>query len=338
MFRATTPIEPPPPDVAPTGEAAVVSDQAWAAAAVDVATPVDFTKTFVCPTLTPLYYTPAYADLTAAQRLRYNQLTAVSFNDLVLFFERTFAAALRALLADPDALDDALRARVERFAADERRHCVMWRGLNRSSAAGLSGATGKAGDGRRRGDYQIVRVGRPMAAALGWVAARPRAFPVVVLAMLLLEEHSIEVARRCGRVPADQLEPRYAAAHRAHLADEARHVNVDRELIARLLDPLRGPLRRANAAAFRGFVRRLWLRPTGAAVRVVDALAGEFPELRPARGRIARQLRGLDRDPGYRRMMFSPQATPLTFAVLRAHPEFDPGRHPAARGDAAEPS
>ena len=253
----------------------------------------------------------------------------MSFTDLVLYFERTFMGALRALLADPVALDGGLRVRVERFAADERRHCAMWRRLNAVSTAPTAG-NGRLGNGG--GDYQLVRVGRPAAAALGWMAARPRAFPVVVLAMLLLEEHAIEIARRCGRVPADQIEPNYAAAHRAHLADEARHVNVDRELIARLLGPLSGPLRRANAAAFRGFVRRLWLRPTGAAARVVHVLAGEFPELRPARRRIVGQLRDLERDPGYCRMMFSPQATPLTFAVLRAHPEFDPG-HPSADHD-----
>jgi hypothetical protein len=283
----------------------------------------DWSRLFVCPTLTPLYYTPGYAALTDRQRLRYNQLTAVAFNDLVLFFEQTFAAALAALLADPSALDDDLRRRVERFAADERRHVEMWRRLNRMTAAGRGNGNNNDGDGQ-----PLVRVGRPLAAALGWMAARPRAFPVVVLVMLLLEEHSIEIARRCGRMAAGDIEPHYAAAHRAHLADEARHVNVDRELLAKLLSPARGPLRRLNAVAFRAFVRRLWLRPTRAAARVVDALAGEFPDLRPARRRLVRELGQLADHPGYRRMMFSPQSTPLTFAALRAHPDFDP--EPAA--------
>ena len=80
----------------------------------------------------------------------------------------------------------------------------------------------------------------------------------------------------------------------------------------------------ANAALYRRFVRRMWLRPTSAAVRVVDALIREFAGLRSARAEIVRVLAALDRHPEYRRMMFSPQALPLTFSLMRRYPEFCP--------------
>ena len=61
-----------------------------------------------------------------------------------------------------------------------------------------------------------------------------------------------------------------------------------------------------------------------AAVRVVDALIREFAGLRSARAEMVRVLAALDRHPEYRRMMFSPQALPLTFSLMRRYPEFCP--------------
>ena len=67
------------------------SQSDWCDSVVDWSSDVDQRRMFVCPTLTPLYYAAIYRELTAAQRLSYNQLSACSsFNDLILFFERSF--------------------------------------------------------------------------------------------------------------------------------------------------------------------------------------------------------------------------------------------------------
>ena len=256
----------------------------------------------VCPTLTPLYYAgPEYDGLPDDLRRQYNALTAAAFVDLILFFEQAFAAALAALLREPDRLGPELAIAVERFAEDERRHGRMWRDL-------------------RRGEPPVVCVGRPLRWGLAWLARRPRRFPVVVLVMLAMEELSIEMSRRCGRIDPANLDPAYAAAFREHLLDEARHVQVDRRLLAHLLDPLPPRWAWANAALFRLFLRHLWLRPARAAARVVDVMA----EGRPDRRRLRAAFRRVGESPAYRRMMFSPQTSPLLVAVLRKHPAFCP--------------
>src|SRR5688572_32645347 len=59
---------------------------------------IDFAATirrdtfFLCPTLTPLYYTPSYQELTPAQAVRYNQNTGMCFNELIALIEGSFAS------------------------------------------------------------------------------------------------------------------------------------------------------------------------------------------------------------------------------------------------------
>ena len=316
---APPPTDPSPPPTgtdepaSPASTAASRADRhgAWADSVADWEAPIDLARPFVCDSLTPLYYTPLFGELSAAQRVRYNQLSAISFNELIVFFEHSFDVALEALLADRSLKDDELRGRIGMFLDDERRHVLMWRRLSR--------ATADAGGGGG-----IVRIRRPMSGPLRLLASRPRKFPAVVLVMLTLEEHSIDISRRCGRTGPDALEPHYAAAYRAHLTDEVQHVRVDRELLDVLIEGL-PPWRRAvNAALYRRFIRTMWLRPTAAGGRVVEALVREHPQLRPIRPRLLRALATLHRNGEFRQMMFSPQAFPLTFSLIRRYGQFSP--------------
>ena len=52
---------------------------------------IDFSRRFIPDRLTPLYHTPVYAQLSDAQRLRYNQLHASYFNEQTIFFESAMA-------------------------------------------------------------------------------------------------------------------------------------------------------------------------------------------------------------------------------------------------------
>ena len=65
---------------------------------------------FICETLAPLFYTPIYQDFTPNQRLRYNQLTGLYFNELIGYFEATFSQALSALICRAN-MPSSLRAR-----------------------------------------------------------------------------------------------------------------------------------------------------------------------------------------------------------------------------------
>src|SRR5207248_166448 len=99
---------------------------------------IDFTRRFIPEHLTPLYHTPAYAQLSPVQRLRYNQLHACYFNEQTIFFETAMAQhILRAFLKRdvPTSLGDGLR----NFIAEEKLHSQMFRDLNRQAFPDLYG-------------------------------------------------------------------------------------------------------------------------------------------------------------------------------------------------------
>jgi len=278
----------------------------------DSGTPIDLTCWFVCPTSTPLYYAPVYDALSEEQRLRYNQLTAMSFNELIAFFERTFLLTIKALLARAgrDGPGEAMARCLREFIEDEDSHIGWWRQLNcLSDAARYS----------REGDT-IVRVSAVGRRALSFASSRPGLLPVVYWLMLALEERSLDISRRTLRT-ALRIEPRYRSIYRAHLRDETRHVQIDQHLIDRFYESSPGWLRQVSARLLRMMIGRYLLPPSRTAVRVVDRLVAEFPVLSGLRERIVGQLQSLAQEPAYHQMMFSRSSTPMLFAQFDRYEE-----------------
>jgi hypothetical protein len=263
--------------------------------------PIDPTKWFICPTLTPLYYTAAWHELTDAQRLRYNQLAALCSNELIGLFERTLQPIFQNLM-DAPFLPAALRALLPGFVADETRHAIVWHEMNRQAEPLWYAA----------GPLKMVRLPAQVRLFLRLLTSHPARFPVVVWTALILEEHSLEITRRCLRCRLP-MEPRFLAALRLHAQDEARHVQIDWHVLEHLLKQLRGPTRRANAWLVQRVIQRFLFKPVNAAMRVVETLAGEFEELGPRLVSMKQQLAGLSECSDYRRMIFSRESNPMSF-------------------------
>lgn len=270
---------------------------------------VDLTRPFLAESVVPLWYTESWALLDAAQALRANQITGLCFNELITFFESAFAPAVLAALRR-QAVPEDLAECLHHFLADEARHSAMFERLNRLSAPGWY----------TRSPFHLLRVPAPVRLMVGALTRRPAVFPAMLWIMLALEEHSIEVSRRCAA--ATELDPSWAAAYAAHLEDEVRHVQVDVHLIERFHSGRPGWLRRANAALVRAGIARFLLAPSRSGARVVAQLVAEFPALGPLAPRLVREMRALDRSAAYQSMMYSRRTTPLTFALFDRFPEF----------------
>jgi hypothetical protein len=285
----------------------------------DFLTPIERSCWFVCPTLTPLYYAPVYHDLDVRHQLRYNQLTALSFSELISFFETSFASSVLVALARCDGnRDDSDLARcLESFVEEERRHTEWWQNLNRLSEPEIY----------RKSDRVIIRISPAIESMLRQLTNRPVLFPLVFWVMLALEERSLEISRRCLRMSADQIEPRYQAIYRAHLAHESRHVQIDWHLIDRYFAASSAAVRRLNATLFRLAIQRYFLPPTRTAMRVLDRLMVEFKELQSVRSEMRRQLVRVGDDPAYHEMMYSRKSTPVTFSLFDRFSEFHAMRH-----------
>lgn len=266
-------------------------------------------KPFIPSELTPLFHTPVHRELTEAQRLRYNQLHALYFNEQIMFFETALCRPiLSALLRDawPERLAEGLR----QFRAEEQRHTEMFRELNRRFAPHLY----------EKGDLHFVQVPAFWTAVMRWSVNHPLRLPLFFWLMLLQEERSLYYSRAFLK-NVSGLEPAFVETHRLHLADEARHVRWDEELLDELW--LKSPplLRAVNARLFRWMLEEFFGAPKRAQLRVLDELARELPELRGLLPEMRRQMLALSRDEAYRKTLYSRDIVPRTFARFDECPE-----------------
>ncbi len=280
---------------------------------------IDRTRWFVCPTLSPLYYTPSYETLDEAQKKRYNQLTALCFNELIAFFEQNFASSVLAAIGNSKtrAVAPGLVDCLQGFWHDEQEHIGYWRSLNRLTAPHEYATS----------DQWIVRFSPVVLRGLKWLTARPFRFPAVFWIMLALEERSLEISRRCLALPADDLEPTYRKLYQHHLRDEVRHVELDRHLIEFFYAPLPLYWRRCNARLIAEMIGRFFLPPTRSAIRVARQLAAEFPSLAHRLPTWERELRAVSKNPRYVEMMYSRTTTPITFGMFDRFRELHRMRH-----------
>jgi hypothetical protein len=263
---------------------------------------VDHRKRFIPEEFTPLYYTPSYRVLTEEQKLRYNQLQALYFNEQIIFFETAIGRkVLEALLHDslPPQLTNGLR----QFLEEEQQHTEMFRRLNQQCAPQFYGA----------GHFYFIQPPRAWMVALSWATQHPRLFPMFLWLMLLQEERSLFYSRRVI-AQREELEPHFVKTHRTHLADEVGHVRWDEELIEALWQRANPFLRSVNARLFGWMLGEFFNAPKRAQLNVVHELAREFPVLSEVEPEMQRQLLALSEDGCYQMSLYSREIVPRTFA------------------------
>jgi hypothetical protein len=271
---------------------------------------VDHRKRFIPEEFTPLFYTPSYRALTEAQRLRYNQLQAIYFNEQIIFFETAIGrTVLKALLrlSLPPQLAKGLR----QFLEEEQQHTEMFRQLNQRCAPQFYGA----------GHFYFIQPPRLWMAALSWATQHPRLFPMFLWLMLLQEERSLFYSRRVI-ARREELEPHFVETHRKHLTDEVGHVRWDEELIESLWQHANPLLRKVNAELFGWMLCEFFNAPKRAQLRVVHELTREFPALSELQPAMQRQLLALSEDSRYQNSLYSREIVPRAFARFDTSPEF----------------
>lgn len=274
---------------------------------------IDRTRWFTCPSLAPLAHTPIFAALTPAQQLRYNQLVGLLQNELICFFEQEVGSrVLPVLLRRSKRMPPELVTALRRFLEEERQHTLMFRRLNQAAESRWYATT----------DYHILRLPKPLLLLMRRLTTRPLLLPLVCWIMLLMEERSLMMSKRYAAMEAKLIEPQFLATYRAHAEDEVRHVQLDWHLLEQLYRGQAEWRRRLNARLLEAVLVGLLLKPKRTNIRLVELLIAEFPELRPLRPQLIQAVYSLIDNPGYRQMMYSPEATPISRALFELLPEF----------------
>ena len=270
---------------------------------VPLAGMVDRSCPFIADSLAPLYYTPIWTELSADQRLTYNQINGTYWNELIAWFEMELATATLRVVGR----EQSLRARIQEFIREEALHAAVFHDLNRLS------------DPVRYRDSQRSLLSVPAALSLVLRAGAVSGFaPALLWIMLLVEERSIAVMSISCRAGID---PLYARVYRAHAVDEAKHVAIDLELLDGVYRSLNRTWRQMNATLLAAVLRRFLLEPGRAAKRIVEAFTTQHVELRDLKSRMLTELTLVGSMATYRRSMYSDEMTPRTIERLRALPE-----------------
>lgn len=260
--------------------------------------------------LTPLRHTAAYGRFSETQKLRYNQLHALYFNEQIIFFESAMAQhILRSFIPrhPPARLADGL----QKFLSEEAGHSKMFRELNRLCLPGIY----------NHSDFHFIHVPAISGSCLRWWADQSFRFPFFLWILLIQEERALFYAKEFLK-NAPTLEAAFVAAQKKHLADEVGHVQWDEELLDWIWPQTSPGWRQVNARLFAWMMGEYFTTPKRSGLRVVAALVREFPDLQPLWPEIKSQMISLDRNPEFNALCYSREVTPKTFARFDRWPEF----------------
>jgi para-aminobenzoate N-oxygenase AurF len=274
--------------------------------------PIDHTRLFTSPSLAPLAGASIFARLTTAQQRRYNQLLGLMQNELICFFEQEVGSTvLRSLLNAPNRISPELRECLRQFLEDEKQHTQMFRRLNELAEPHWYGET----------DYHILRMSRPLTILFRRIASQPVLLPLVFWMMLLMEERSLQMSKAYAAASPDTIDEQFLEVYLAHAEDEVRHVQIDWHLLEQFFDNRPKWLRKLNAWLLEAVLVAVLFKPKRANVRLIDLLVAEFPELQSIKSQLVEAVHNLVHNSGYRKMMYSPEATPISCALLDGRPE-----------------
>ena len=262
-----------------------------------------------------LSFLPSVAALDSAQRLRCNQLHALSVSEQFVWFERQLIHAIGNVLQArqlPPALEEALR----HFIREEETHIEMfWRLLEKAEPGWY-----------RQRRPRLFRVGALPQLVMDQVAGHPLTLLAWVWLALFIEERTLFWSRSyigAEKRAAGGIDPLHVQVHRFHFLDEVRHYQLDQHLLTWLYDREPHWKKVLSACMFRHFMRA-YVAARRSATRIIGQLSGEYPQLRPeVAPRMLRELQEVGADLAYHEKNFSPVAHPRSLALLAEYPEHD---------------
>jgi len=282
---------------------------------IDWSVPVDRAKPWAPEEVGPIWFTPTFAELEPAQRVRCNQLHALRLCEKFIWFEEQLIRAVGNILRER-ALPVPLREALEHFVSEETKHVEMfWRLLAKSEPAWYQPR-----------EFRLFELTALQRSGMNLVVDRPDLLLAWIWVAIFVEERTLYLSRlymsAAKEAPAG-IDALHTRVHEYHFRDEARHYQLDQHLLTWLYDPQPRWKKTLGAAIFR-VMARAYVAPGGATVRIAQQLGHEFPGLRShIIPRLLAEIPAVFRNVEYHRKLFSRASFPHTLALLAEYPEHD---------------
>lgn len=266
---------------------------------------------FIPEVLTPLAFTPLYADLPDAQKLRYNQLHGLYFLEQTIFFEQIMGKATLEWLVRNAPLN--LQREAKAFMDDEDAHTSWFRCLLREIDPAHY----------ERSDFLLLDASPSARMLLRLLSGSLQIFPMFLWLQLIAEERSLHF----GRIFVEHeavLDSRFVAVQRAHLADEPGHIRRDVLFLEWLWPATPTWLRRFNVRILCWVLREFFLLPKRSGWSVVQTWLNEFPELKERRAEFRQAMTDLRSNETFLRTLYPRAILPQTRMMTGRWPEMAP--------------
>jgi P-aminobenzoate N-oxygenase AurF len=264
---------------------------------------------YVPEELTPLFFTPSYTSLTNEQRVSYNRLHGMYFLEQTIFFEQFLGKQGLQWLAK-HAPSAYLRREAEEFIMEEDQHSAWFRELLREIDPHVYA----------KSDFHLLAAGDLQQAMMSKLSANVSRLPALLWLQLMAEERALHFGR-CYLRHADEVDPRFMAVQRKHLADEPGHIRRDLLFLEWLWSATPAWLRRVNAWLLEWLLREFFLLPKRSGQRVLDHWLERHPELSSQRAVILSDWKALSQNTRFISSLYPRSALPKTSELASAWPE-----------------
>lgn len=279
-------------------------------------TEIDHSRPFMPESLTQLYHTEHYQELSTEQRLRYNQLFALRAIEQLMTLEARFISlVIRRSQRIPILRNNtSMQYCMDEMVSEEVEHYNMFRSLNRLAEPSIY----------QQQDMYFARMSLAERVILELLALVPGITPFLLWTLLILEEFSTHISQqmlqqRSG--PLGNLEENFIRAHREHLKDESRHVAICANSLREILRESSIASRKMNALLLHYFMDE-YMTPKRGGVRVIRHLCKELPALKEHENEIIKAIRKQSPDPLIWGAINNASAMPTTNKMMQRYPEF----------------
>jgi hypothetical protein len=267
------------------------------------------TGLFVPESLTPLAFTPLYAELSEEDRLAYNHLHGRYFLEQTIFFEQLMGRPALHVLANSAPTED-LRKEARDFANEEDAHSSWFRALLREVAPGEYDAS----------DFVLLSAPWLLQTLTKWASRSIRWFPGLLWLQLMAEERALYFGRIFLAHEA-VMDPRFIQVQRKHLADEPSHIRRDEAFLNWIWPASPAWLRRLNARLIRWVIYEFLYLPKRSGWRVVEHWLATRPHLVGRTAEFRTAMNELSRNPAFLAALYPRKFLPRTDHLARRWPE-----------------
>ncbi len=264
--------------------------------------------------IAPWTYLPAYQNLTDDMKLRYNQLHALTVNELFIWFEQKLLLPILSRLIDQSDQDLEFKLACQIFYKEEVKHSEMFRRLSKSSAPELYKKTDFYFFNSR---FSISR----------WLMETSLKFPQTMSTwcwiLIFFEERTLMYSKEYLKAKG-QVSGVYSKVHHLHMIEEARHVQLDKYFIEKMYTGASDLNRKITAYIF-GKVLESFSSPKRMSMAIAERMKMEFvrPEEHLMIDQIALELPMLKDNLDFKLQFFGIESTEGTFNLMSKYPEFD---------------